>query len=122
MHHAAFRILTGTVVAVALCAAPRLAAAQASAAAGPAPTTAAITAAQRHDWERIHRMSKIIGIDLRTKSGDKVGDIKDVIVDDAGEATAGAVGDPPGDRSALVERGVDAARRLAGGHCDRYCG
>ena len=85
MHHAAFRILTGTVVAVALCAAPRLAAAQAaSAAAGPTPTTGAMTAAQRHDWERIHRMSKIIGTDVRTRSGDKVGDIKDVIVDDAG--------------------------------------
>jgi sporulation protein YlmC with PRC-barrel domain len=86
MHHAAYRVLTGAAVAIALCAAPRLAAAQASAGAtgAPAPATAAMTAAQRHDWERAHRMSKIIGTDVRTRSGDKIGDIKDVIVDDAG--------------------------------------
>jgi len=84
MHHVAYRVLTGAAVAIALLAAPRLAAAQASAAAGPVPASAAMTSAQRHDWERIHRMSKIIGTDVRTRSGDKVGDIKDVIVDDAG--------------------------------------
>jgi sporulation protein YlmC with PRC-barrel domain len=83
MHHAAIRVLTGAAVAIALLAAPRLAAAQASDAAA-APSAAAMTAAQRHDWERVHRMSKIIGTDVRTKAGEKVGDIKDLIVDDAG--------------------------------------
>jgi len=84
--HLAARILFAGACTLALLATPRLAAAQAGPASGAAPTpaTGAMTPAQRHDWERAHRMSKIIGTDVRTKSGDKVGDIKDVIVDDAG--------------------------------------
>jgi len=50
--------------------------AQASA---PAPTPA-----ERHDWERAHRISKIIGADVRTKSGEKIGDIRDIVIDDHG--------------------------------------
>ena len=82
MHHAAVRVLTATACAVVLLASPRLAAAQAIAA--PTPATAAMTPAQRHDWERAHRMSKIIGSDVHTRAGEKVGEIKDLVVDDAG--------------------------------------
>jgi sporulation protein YlmC with PRC-barrel domain len=71
MNHA--RVLTAASLAIALLAAPVLAFAQAS-----APV---ITPAERHDWERSHRVSKIIGSDVRNKSGDKIGDIRDIVVD-----------------------------------------
>ena len=82
MHHAVVRVLTVTTCAAALLAGPRLAAAQAASEAGSA--SAVLTAAQRHDWERAHRASKIIGSDVRTRAGDKVGEIRDLVVDDAG--------------------------------------
>jgi len=44
----------------------------------------AMTPAERHDWENTHRVSKIIGTDVRTKFGEKVGDIRDIVVDDRG--------------------------------------
>jgi sporulation protein YlmC with PRC-barrel domain len=43
-----------------------------------------MTPGERHDWERTHRVSRIIGTDVRTKSGEKIGEIKDVVVDDKG--------------------------------------
>ena len=43
-----------------------------------------MTPAERHDWERSHRLSKIIGSDVRTTSGEKIGDIRDLVVDDKG--------------------------------------
>ena len=43
-----------------------------------------MTPAERHDWERSHRVSKVIGSDVRTKAGDKVGDIRDLVLDDRG--------------------------------------
>ncbi len=46
-----------------------------------APT---MTPAERHDWERSHRVSKIIGSDVRTKTGEKIGDIRDLMVDSTG--------------------------------------
>ena len=46
-----------------------------------APT---MTPAERHDWERSHRVSKIIGSDVRNKSGEKIGDIRDLMVDASG--------------------------------------
>jgi sporulation protein YlmC with PRC-barrel domain len=84
--HLVARIVFACACALALMATPRLAAAQGGAASSAAatPATAAMTPAQRHDWERAHRMSKIIGTEVRTKSGDKVGEIKDVIVDESG--------------------------------------
>ena len=47
-------------------------------------TTPSMTPAERHDWERSHRLSKVIGSDVRNKSGDKIGDIRDLVVDDRG--------------------------------------
>ncbi len=70
------RVLTAASLATALLAAPLLAAAQAS-----APT---MTPAERHDWERSHRISKIIGSEVRNKAGDKIGDIRDLMIDGNG--------------------------------------
>ena len=47
-------------------------------------TAPSMTPAERHDWERSHRLSKVIGSDVRNKSGDKIGDIRDLVVDDRG--------------------------------------
>jgi sporulation protein YlmC with PRC-barrel domain len=70
------RVLSAASLATALLVAPLLAFAQAS-----APT---MTPAERHDWERSHRVSKIIGSEVRNKSGDKIGDVRDLVVDDKG--------------------------------------
>ena len=43
-----------------------------------------MTPAERHDWDRLHRVSKVIGSDVRNKSGDKIGDIRDLVLDDRG--------------------------------------
>jgi sporulation protein YlmC with PRC-barrel domain len=48
------------------------------------PALAQMTPAERHDWERSHRISKVIGSDVRNKSGEKIGDIRDLVVDDRG--------------------------------------
>jgi sporulation protein YlmC with PRC-barrel domain len=69
------RVLTAASLAT-LLALPLAASAQASA--------PAMTPAERHDWERSHRVSKIIGSDVRTKSGEKIGDIRDLMVDSTG--------------------------------------
>jgi sporulation protein YlmC with PRC-barrel domain len=83
MRHA--RSLTVPALAIALLAASPWSIAQAQTpAASPTPATAAMTPAERHDWERAHRMSKIIGTEVRTKSGERVGEIRDVIVDNSG--------------------------------------
>jgi len=74
MNHA--RVLTAATLATALLAAPVLAVAQASA--------PAMTPAERHDWERSHRISKILGTDVRNKTGDKIGEVRDLVVDGSG--------------------------------------
>ncbi len=70
------RALTVTSLAAALLATPLPGLAQAS-----APT---MTPAERHDWERAHRVSMIIGSEVRNKSGEKIGDIRDLVVDSNG--------------------------------------
>jgi sporulation protein YlmC with PRC-barrel domain len=74
MTHA--RALVAATLAAFLFAAPLACFAQAS-----APE---MTPGQRHDWERSHRLSKIIGSDVRTRSGEKIGDIRDLMMDDHG--------------------------------------
>jgi sporulation protein YlmC with PRC-barrel domain len=74
MTHA--RVLTAATFAAILLIQPLSTCAQAS-----APT---MTPADRHDWERSHRISKVIGSDVRNKSGEKIGDIRDLVVDDHG--------------------------------------
>lgn len=44
----------------------------------------AMTPAERHDWENLHRLSRILGSEVRTKFGEKVGDIRDIVIDDRG--------------------------------------
>ncbi len=70
------RVLTAASLATALLAAHVPAFAQAS-----SPT---MTPADRHDWERSHRISKIVGSEVRNKTGEKIGDIRDLMVDDHG--------------------------------------
>ena len=74
MTHA--RALTAACLATALLVALPPALAQASA--------PGMTPAERHDWERSHRVSKIIGSEVRNKSGEKIGDIRDLMVDGSG--------------------------------------
>ena len=45
---------------------------------------AGMTPAERHDWERSHRVSKIIGSEVRNKAGEKIGDIRDLMIDGSG--------------------------------------
>ena len=71
MTHA--RVLTAAALATALTLSAAASFAQAS-----------MTPAERHDWERSHRISKVIGSDVRNKSGEKIGDIRDLVVDDRG--------------------------------------
>ena len=70
------RVLSVATLATTLLAAPLVSLAQAS--------KPAMTPAERHDWERSHRVSKIIGSDVRNKAGDKIGDIRDLMVDGTG--------------------------------------
>jgi sporulation protein YlmC with PRC-barrel domain len=70
------RVLTAASFIAVLLMAPLASLAQASA--------PAMTPAERHDWERSHRISKIIGSDVRNKSGEKIGDIRDLMVDTSG--------------------------------------
>jgi sporulation protein YlmC with PRC-barrel domain len=70
------RVLTAASLATALLVSPLPGVAQASA--------PAMTPAERHDWERSHRVSKIIGSEVRNKAGDKIGDIRDLMIDGSG--------------------------------------
>ena len=74
MSHA--RLLTAAVLGIVLLASSPVAAAQ--------QTLPTMTPGERHDWERTHRVSRILGSDVRNKAGDKIGEIKDVVVDDKG--------------------------------------
>ena len=70
------RVLSAASLAAVLLLSPMLSFAQASA--------PAMTPAERHDWERSHRLSKLIGSDVRNRAGDKIGDIRDLVLDDHG--------------------------------------
>ena len=80
MNHA--RVLSTASLAAALLNPATAALAQSAAAS--AAVAPAMTPGERHDWERSHRVSKIIGSDVRTRSGEKIGDIRDLVVDNNG--------------------------------------
>jgi len=80
MNHA--RVLSTASLAAALLSPAASALAQSAASAAAVAT--AMTPGERHDWERSHRVSKIIGSDVRTRSGEKIGDIRDLVVDGNG--------------------------------------
>jgi sporulation protein YlmC with PRC-barrel domain len=50
-----------------------------------------MSAADRTAWDHRHRASKIIGTDVRNPNGDKIGDIKDLIIDEEGNTTLAIV-------------------------------
>ncbi|MGE5386639.1 MAG: PRC-barrel domain-containing protein [Betaproteobacteria bacterium] len=62
-----------------------------STAAPSSSSTAAGANADSRAWERDHRASKIIGTDVRNRQGEKVGDIKDLIIDRNGAITLAIV-------------------------------
>jgi sporulation protein YlmC with PRC-barrel domain len=47
-------------------------------------SSAPMTPAERHDWERSHRVSKMVGSEVHNKAGETVGDIRDLVLDDHG--------------------------------------
>ena len=109
----------------ALAAGPSSASAQASMpadASSGAAAPAAMTPAERHDWERSHRATKIIGAQVRTRGGEKVGDIRDLVLDDQGRVVLAIVSSGGllglGDRLHAVPWDLLAA----GEHDDRILG
>lgn len=59
--------------------------AQRSAAMTPsASTTEKASETAVNDWERTHRATRIIGTDVRNLQGQKIGDVKDIVLDDRG--------------------------------------
>ncbi len=60
--------------------------------AAPSSTSSkAAATGESRTWERDHRASKIIGTDVRNRQGEKVGDIKDLIIDRNGAITLAIV-------------------------------
>jgi sporulation protein YlmC with PRC-barrel domain len=51
---------------------------------GQQTTLPGMTPGERHDWERTHRVSRILGTEVHNKSGEKIGEIRDIVVDDKG--------------------------------------
>lgn len=45
-------------------------------------TTARMSETAMRDWERTHRATKIIGTDVRNLKGEKIGDVKDIVLDE----------------------------------------
>jgi sporulation protein YlmC with PRC-barrel domain len=74
----------GSLLSVAsACAGAATVPAAASAASVPS-VTGTLTPAERHDWERTHRTSRIISSEVRTKTGERIGDIRDLVLDGSG--------------------------------------
>jgi hypothetical protein len=58
---------------------------------GASRAASGLTGGERRDWERIHRVSKIIGTDVRNREGQKIGDLKDLIIDNKGNVSLAIV-------------------------------
>jgi sporulation protein YlmC with PRC-barrel domain len=52
---------------------------------------ASASAGERRVWERMHRLSQIIGSDVRNREGQKIGDLKDLIIDNQGNVQLAVV-------------------------------
>lgn len=50
----------------------------------PGTASSSRATASSEDWQRIYRASKIIGTDVRNPRGEKIGDIKDLVLDKHG--------------------------------------
>ena len=56
-----------------------------------AASSVVMTPAQRRAWERNHRMSRVLGTEVRNRSGQKIGDLRDLVVDSQGKVTLAIV-------------------------------
>jgi len=50
-----------------------------------------MTPSQRRAWERNHRMSRVLGTEVRNRSGQKIGDLRDLVIDSQGKVTLAIV-------------------------------
>lgn len=50
-----------------------------------------LQATSKEEWQRLHRVTKIIGTDVRNTRGEKIGDIKDLIIDRNGNVSHAVV-------------------------------
>lgn len=57
----------------------------------PTSTSAVMPTTSKEEWQRLHRISKIIGSDVRSTRGDRIGDIKDLILDRNGNVSHAVV-------------------------------
>lgn len=62
-----------------------------SSAAPNAAKSAARETSSQQAWERTHRASKIIGMDVVNREGEKVGDVEDIVLDQKGNVTYAVV-------------------------------
>ena len=51
----------------------------------------ATTKKAAREWERAHRATRIIGTDVRTATGERIGDIKDLVIDREGRVVLAIV-------------------------------
>ena len=65
--------------------------ASAPVAVAPASRVPTLSAAQRRAWENNHRLSRVLGTEVRNRSGQKIGDLKDLVVDNQGKLTLAIV-------------------------------
>ena len=63
----------------------------AGAAASGAASSALMSSSQRRVWERNHRMCRVLGTEVRNRSGQKIGDLQDLVVDSQGKLTLAIV-------------------------------
>ncbi len=50
-----------------------------------------LQATSKEEWQKLHRVTKIIGTDVRNTKGEKIGDIKDLIIDRNGNVSHAVV-------------------------------
>ena len=50
-----------------------------------------VAGGERREWESSHRVSRIIGNDVRNREGQKIGDLKDLIIDNKGNVSLAIV-------------------------------
>lgn len=57
----------------------------------PSAGSERLQATSKEEWQRLHRVTKIIGTDVRNTRGEKIGDIKDLIIDRNGNVSHAVV-------------------------------
>lgn len=59
--------------------------------ASPTPSASVMPTTSKEAWQRLHRVSKIIGSDVRNTRGERIGDIEDLILDRNGNVSHAVV-------------------------------